>query len=115
MMTNKQPFTELDTGWLAPNGDFYPCEYTEHLMLGDQLWKSIGQPWVPDVEQKLLKMGWLEVQLMRFDRPYYLFHWDYKHGHLTPEQVRVIKPVIENNWNMVLKSNRWELQDEFER
>ena len=39
---NKQPFTELDTGWLAPNGDFYPCDYMEHLATADEL---IGE-WV---------------------------------------------------------------------
>ena len=112
---NKQVFNKLDTGWLAPNGDWYPCDYMEHLALADDLWKSMGQAWVPDVEQKLLEMDWVEVQLVRFDRPYYFFHWDYEHGHLTPEQVRVIKSVVENNWSMILKSNRFELKMEFER
>ena len=112
---NKQVFNKLDTGWLAPNGDWYPCDYMEHLVLADDLWKSMGQAWVPDVEQKLLEMGWVEIQLMRFDRPYYLFHWNYEYGHLTPEQVQVIKPIVENNWNMILKSNRFELKMEFER
>ena len=45
----------------------------------------------------------------------FLFHWDYEHGHLTPEQVRVIKPIVEDNWDMILKSNRFELKMEFER
>jgi len=34
---------------------------------------------------------------------------------LTPEQVRVIKPVVKDNWDMILKSNRFELKMEFER
>ena len=112
---DKQVFNKLETGWLAPNGDWYPCEYTEHLMCADELWHTMSREWTPDVEQKLLEMGWVEVQFMRFDRPYYLFHWDYKHCHLTPEQIQVIKPVIENNWSMILKSNRFELYEEFER
>lgn len=111
---NKQVFNKLDTGWLAPNGDWYPCEYTEHLILADDLWESMGQSWVPNVEQKLLEMGWCEIQLFRFDRPYYFFHIK-DHGHLTPEQVHVIKPVVEDNWDMILKSNRFELKMEFER
>lgn len=111
---NKQVFNKLDTGWLAPNGDWYPCDYMEHLVLADDLWKSMGQAWVPNVEQRLFEWGWVEVQLMRFDRPYYLFHIK-DHGHLTPEQVQVIKPVVEDNWDMILKSNRFELKMEFER
>ena len=112
---DKQVFNKLATGWLAPNGDWNPCDYMGHLGLADELWRSMGQAWVLDVEQKLLEMGWTEVQLMRFDRLYYLFHWDYEHGHLTPEQVQVIKPIVEDNWDMILKSNRFELKMEFER
>lgn len=112
---DKQVFDKLDTGWLAPNGDWYPCEYTEHLILADELWKSMGQPWTPDVEQKLLEMGWLEIHRIMFLEYRFLFHWDYVHGHLTPEQVRIIKPVVEDNWSMILKSNRFELKEEFER
>ena len=112
---DKQVFDKLDTGWLAPNGDWYPCEYTGHLRLADDLWHSMGQAWVPDVEQKLLKMGWLKIQGVMFLEHGFLFHWDYKHGHLTLEQVQVIKPIVEDNWDMILKSNRFELKEEFEK
>ena len=112
---DKQVFNKLDTGWLAPNGDWYPCDYMEHLAFADDLWYTMSQEWTPDVEQKLLEMGWLEIQRVMFLEHGFLFHWDYEHGHLTPEQVRVIKPVVEDNWDMILKSNRFELKMEFER
>jgi len=35
--------------------------------------------------------------------------------HLTNEQIHVIRPVVEDNWDRIIKTNRWELQDEFER
>lgn len=38
---NKQVFDKLGTGWLAPNGDWYPCEYMEHLRLADDLYVSM--------------------------------------------------------------------------
>ena len=114
-MLDKQPFTELHTGWLALNGDFYPCDYMEHLVLADNLWGSMGQEWTPVVEQKLLEIGRLEIRCVTFLEHGFLFHWDYEHGHLTPEQVRVIKPIVEDNWDMILKSNRFELKMEFER
>ena len=102
---DKQVFNKLDTGWLAPNGDWYSCDYMEHMALADE----------PDVEQKLLEMGWLKIQCVTFLEHGFLFHWDYEYGHLTPEQVHVIKPVVEDNWDMILKSNRFELKMEFER
>lgn len=69
---NKQVFNKLDTGWLAPNGDWYPCEYTEHLILADDLWKSMGQAWVPNVEQRLFKMA---VSALKFKENYDRF-WE---------------------------------------
>lgn len=112
---DKQVFNKLDTGWLAPNDDWYPCDYMEHLALADDLWKSMSQEWTPNVEQKLLEMGWLEIQGVMFLEHGFLFHWDYRHRHLTSEQVHVIKPIVEDNWDMILKSNRFELKMEFER
>ena len=109
---DKQVFNKLETGWLAPNGDWYPCDYVEHLALADDLWKSMGQEWTPDVEQKLLEMGWLEIQGVPVLIRGFLFHFK---QHLTPEQIQVVKPIVENNWNMILKSNRFELKMEFER
>ena len=112
---DKQVFNKLETGWLAPNGDWYPCEYTEHLMCADELWRTMSQEWTPDVEQKLLEMGWVEVQLIRFNRPYFFFHQGDMYNHLTLEQIQTIKPIVEDNWDMILKSNRFELYEEFEK
>ena len=112
---DKQVFDKLDTGWLAPNGDWYPCEYMGHLGLADDLYVSMFGQWHPCSEQKLLEMGWVEVQLIRFDRPYFFFHQGDMYNHLTSEQIRTIKPIVEDNWDMILKSNRFELKMEFER
>ena len=33
----KQQFDQLQTGWMAPNGDFYPCGYMEHIHTADRI------------------------------------------------------------------------------
>lgn len=62
-MWTKQPFTKLDTGWLSPSGDWYPCEFMEHLALAGYLCedKEVSDRYA---EEELLKTGWCEVQVM---------------------------------------------------
>ena len=40
-MIKKESFNELKIGWMAPNGDFYPCDYMEHLITADEIWKEL--------------------------------------------------------------------------
>lgn len=42
---DKQVFNKLDTGWLAPNGDWYPCDYMEHMALADVV-QVIHSRWI---------------------------------------------------------------------
>lgn len=109
---NKQVFDKLDTGWLAPNGDWYPCDYMEHLALADDLWKLMHNVWEPDVEQKLLEMGWCKIYCVNYLEHGFVFNCN---RHLTPEQIHVIKPIVEDNWDMILKANRFGLKMELER
>ena len=105
---NKQVFTKLDTGWLAPNGDWYPCGYMEHLALADDL---IGE-WSPHSEQTLLDLGWCEIHCVTYLEHGFLFNFK---RHLTDEQIQVIRPVVEDNWDRLIKSSKWDLKEEFER
>ncbi len=110
-MWTKQPFTQLGTGWLSTSRDWYPCEYMEHLALAGYLCedKEVSDRYA---EEELLKTGWCEVQVMTFMEHGFLFNFE---RHLTPEQVRVIKPVAEADWDRILRSNQYDLMEEFER
>lgn len=109
----KSNFTELHTGFIAPNGDFYPSGYMEHLYIADELFKSInGYVSFGDTERWLIEKGWISIKCMTFLDHGYLFNFE---GHLTPEQIRVIKPIVEDNWERIIKSNRIDLREEFER
>lgn len=109
----KEPFTILETGYIAPNGDFYSCDYFEHLDTAEELLSTFYNYTTFDSEKELLEKGWISIHcLMSFFVPTYLFVFK---GHLTPEQIHIIKPIVENNWERILKSNQIELKDEFER
>lgn len=109
----KEPFTILESGYIAPNGDFYSCGYFEHLDTAKELLSTFYDYTTFDNEEELLKKGWVSIHcLMSSFIPIYLFAF---RGHLTPEQIRVIKPIVENNWERILKSNQTELKEEFER
>lgn len=108
----KQPFTELRTGWMAPNGDFYPTAYMEHLSVAGELYEMITkQPSssqaMPDAYLGL--WGWCGIYLLTYMEHGYLFYYV---NHLTPEQKRVIKPVFEKSKNSILKRSIQDLEDE---
>ena len=109
----KEPFTILESGYIAPNGDFYSCDYFEHLDAAEELLSTFYDYTTFDSEEELLKKGWISIHcLMSSFIPIYLFGF---RSHLTPEQIRTIKPIVEDNWERILKSNQIELKDEFER
>lgn len=106
----KSIFDELKTGFMSPSGDFYETGYMEHLHIADELYESIhNSACVSDPEEELMKEGWLSIHVLGIlDR--FLFGFM---GHLTSEQIRIIKPVVEENWDQIIRSNRWELEIEF--
>ena len=71
----KQQFDQLQTGWMAPNGDFYPC---------------------------LKKKGWVEIHMLTYLQHKWLFDF---YGHLTPEQKQVIKSAFEkqDRWDIPIE------------
>lgn len=110
----KKNFTQLDTGWMAPNGNFYQTKYMEHLAVADEIWRSLyGQDAVPpnNVDEKLVNIGWCEIHYLTFFEHGFLFHFE---RHLTEEQKQIIKPVFEKEKERILKSSRLDLEEEFE-
>lgn len=107
----KSIFNELKTGFMSPSGDFYETEYMEHLHIADELYESIhGSACVSDPEEELMKERWLSIHVLTMFEHGFLFKFM---GHLTSEQIKIIKPVVEDNWNRIIKTNRRELEMEF--
>lgn len=107
----KSIFDELKTGFMSPSGDFYETGYMEHLHIADELYKSIHDlAYVSDPEEELMKEGWLSIHVLGMPENDFLFKFK---RHLTSEQIRIIKPVVEDNWSQIFKFNRRELEIEF--
>ena len=110
-MIKKQEFKSLAPGWMSPDGDFFPAEYMEHLHVADEIWKEyFGEVSPNDVEQQLLKKQFICIRCVTFMEHGFLFDFDH---HMTQEQVRVIKPVVEDSWGRLIKSSRLDLEEEF--
>lgn len=107
----KSIFDELKTGFMSPSGDFYETEYMEHLHIADELYGSIhDSACVSDPEEELMKEGWLSIHVLTMFEHGFLFSF---RGHLTSEQIKIIKPIVEENWNRIIKINRRALEMEF--
>lgn len=107
----KSIFDELKTGFMSPSGDFYETGYMEHLHIADELYESIhNSVCVNDPEEELMKEGRLSIHVLRMFENGFLFGFM---GHLTSEQIKIIKPIVEDNWSQIIKSNRRELETEF--
>lgn len=107
----KESFDELRTGWMSPDGDFYPTGYMEHLAVADEIWNELYNEEAPkDVDRRLVRLGWCEIHCMTFLEHGFLFNFE---RHLTPEQRFIIKPVFEDNKHRLIKSNLSDLEAEF--
>lgn len=49
-------------GWIAPNGDFYPCAYTAHEDLADSLAKLFSLRSYAGPERALEQAGWMALK-----------------------------------------------------
>ena len=112
-MLERKKFKTLDTGWMAPNGDFFPAGYMEHLSVADEIWEEYyGEVSPNDVEQQLIKKNYVCIRCVTFMEHGFVFDFD---RHLTSDQLGVIKPVVESSWDRLIKSAQHDLTDEFER
>lgn len=112
-MLRKEDFISLNTGWMSPDGDFFPAGYMEHLGVADEIWKEYFEEIPPnDVEQQLLKKQFVCIRCVTFMEHGFVFDFD---RHLTQDQITAIKSVVEDSWNRLIASSRHDLEDEFSR
>lgn len=109
-MLKKESFNELKTGWMSPNGDFYPAGYMAHLSVADKIWKMNYGEFPPnDVDMRLVLFGWCEINFLAFIDHGFLFNF---YRHLSPEQKNIIKPIFEDNKQRIVESSRRDLERE---
>lgn len=106
---------KLESGFLSPTGEFFPCSYMAHITVADELLETLcPDKYFDDPEEQLRKLGWVDVHMEITSRKYNVC-WNY-YGHMSSEQVRVLRPLIEDAPEKI--ADDWKLEAlmrEFER
>lgn len=82
--------TELKTGWLSPNGDFYPCRVCEHIWCARKILKDEDNN---RADFDLLHRGFAEITLSQLGKKEWIIHWD---NYLTDIQKNFLKPYFDD-------------------
>jgi len=86
-----QTSNELKTGWLSPDGDFYPCAVYEHLSLAR---KILQDEYANRADEKLQNKGFAEITISQLGIKEWRVYWK---NFLTEQQKNFLKPYFEDN------------------
>lgn len=102
--------TELSTGWLSPNGDFYPCRVYEHISLARKILKDET---ANRADEKLNDCGFVSITISQLGTKEWRIYW--KHF-LTEQQKNFLKPYFEDSYLSVgvATKMRWERETDYD-
>ena len=83
--------SELKTGWLSPNGDFYPCRTYEHIGTAQKILKDDNANLA---DEKLYSLGFVSITISQLIRKEWHIYWK---NFLTEQQKNFLKPYFEVN------------------
>ncbi len=105
---------DLMSGWLSPDGSFYPCVPCEHVQVARVLCDKFGYniwDYQGHADDTLMQQGWALITLSEWDK-----HWriDWKWTRkVTPQQVKFLRPYFEDAHPVhELIRRRWEREVE---
>ena len=89
----------MHTGWLSPEGKFYPCACYDHISTAREIIDELkiqddSNNAVPD--DILIKHGFVGISIMTLTDHGFVFYYK----KLTPEQARFLKPYIEDEYEL---------------
>lgn len=86
----------MQTGWLAPNGDFYPCDTYDHSDVATSLVRQLNLPigWKYHEDEVLLESGWVKISRSAVGVKEQKVYWD---NFLTDYQKNFLRPYFEEN------------------
>lgn len=100
---------KLQTGWLSPDGDFYPCRVYEHLSLARKILKD---EYTNRPDEKLQDSGFAEITISQLGVKEWRVYWK---NFLTDQQKNFLKPYFEDEifpMGNIVKM-RWDRENEF--
>ena len=101
----------MQTGWLAPNGDFYPCAVFDHVWVAedivDKLYVITNDRYHPD--DVLLSAGWVQITRSLLGTKEQNIFWE---KFLTEYQKQFLRPYFEENDELIssVSKMKWEFE-----
>lgn len=88
---------EIPTGWLAPDGELWECDYYEHAAVAEEICEKL-QLYCDPYSRKgsddcLLSNGWVKLGISSLGQKRYRVHWE---KFLTDYQRNFLKKYFEN-------------------
>ena len=105
---------DIHTGWLAPDGTFFPCEVYGHYGMAYELvekyqLKERLKRAVPSPDNALLDNGWIHITLSQLGVKEWQMHFTIN---ITPEQKQFLQPYLDGKyWFPVERSCRNEIEE----
>lgn len=101
--------SELKTGWLSPNGDFYPCGVYEHISCAR---KILNDENANRADEKLQDIGFAEITLSQLGVKEWRVYWK---NFLTEQQKNFLKPYFEDDVFSMgdIVKVRWERENDY--
>lgn len=86
----------MQTGWLDPNGDFYPCEVFDHIGMAEDIVNDLGlvSRTKYHADEILLQNGWVQITRSLLGIKEQNIFWE---RFLTEYQKNFLKPYFEEN------------------
>ncbi|MBQ7296439.1 MAG: hypothetical protein IJW86_09655 [Clostridia bacterium] len=101
---------ELSTGWLSPNGDFYPCGVYEHIGTARKILKDET---ANRADEKLHDCGFVSITISQLGVKQWRIRWK---NFLTEQQKNFLKPYFEDSSLSVdgFSNVRWSKENDYD-
>lgn len=101
----------MQTGWLAPNGDFYPCETFDHIAVAEDIVNKLNITIAlkHNADDILMSSGWAKITRSLLRVKEQNIFWE---KFLTEYQKQFLRPYFEENDEPVspITKMRWEYE-----
>ena len=95
----------MRTGWLSPNGDFYPCAVYDHVEVAREIIDKVNvqRNGSHHPDEILLSAGWVQISRSAIGIPSQHIYWN---KFLTDYQKNFLRPYFEENDELVSSVSR---------
>ena len=107
-MTDNEIIKALKTGWLSPNGNFYPCGCYEHIGTARKILKDET---ASRADEKLNNCGFVSITVSQLGVKEWRIYWNH---FLTEQQKNFLKPYFEDDMPVDnITKIRWSKENDY--